>query len=78
MDTLAKIESSGEEADASQIVRLKISVGGIVQGVGFRPFIYRLAHRYGLAGLGSALDPRGLGGGPRREEPSLTKRAGLC
>ncbi len=50
MDRLAKIESSGEEADASQIVRLRISVGGIVQGVGFRPFIYRLAHRYGLAG----------------------------
>jgi hydrogenase maturation protein HypF len=50
MDTLAKIESSGEEADGSQIVRLKISVDGIVQGVGFRPFIYRLAHRYGLAG----------------------------
>ncbi len=29
---------------------LKISVHGIVQGVGFRPFVYRLAHRYGLAG----------------------------
>jgi hydrogenase maturation protein HypF len=29
---------------------LKISVYGIVQGVGFRPFVYRLAHRYGLAG----------------------------
>jgi hydrogenase maturation protein HypF len=31
--------------------RREISVRGIVQGVGFRPFIYALAHRHGLAGL---------------------------
>lgn len=30
--------------------RLKIDVQGIVQGVGFRPFVYRLALRHGLAG----------------------------
>jgi hydrogenase maturation protein HypF len=30
--------------------RLKINVRGIVQGVGFRPYIYRLAHRFGLGG----------------------------
>jgi hypothetical protein len=29
---------------------LRISVHGIVQGVGFRPFVYRLAHRCNLAG----------------------------
>jgi hydrogenase maturation protein HypF len=29
----------------------KISVRGIVQGVGFRPFIYRLAREYGLTGI---------------------------
>jgi hydrogenase maturation protein HypF len=30
--------------------RRRISVSGIVQGVGFRPHVYRLAHRYGLSG----------------------------
>jgi hydrogenase maturation protein HypF len=31
--------------------RREISVRGIVQGVGFRPFIYALAQQYGLTGL---------------------------
>jgi hydrogenase maturation protein HypF len=31
-------------------LRVKLSVTGIVQGVGFRPFIYRIAARNGLAG----------------------------
>src|SRR5215218_438198 len=31
--------------------RREISVRGVVQGVGFRPFIYALARRHGLAGL---------------------------
>ena len=30
--------------------RRAVAVRGIVQGVGFRPFIYSLAHRYGLVG----------------------------
>jgi len=30
--------------------RVKVVVSGVVQGVGFRPFIYRLAHKHRLAG----------------------------
>ncbi len=29
---------------------VRITAGGVVQGVGFRPFIYRLAHRFGYKG----------------------------
>jgi hydrogenase maturation protein HypF len=32
------------------IKRIRGSIHGIVQGVGFRPFIYQLAHRFDLAG----------------------------
>jgi len=32
------------------LIRKAISVRGVVQGVGFRPFVYRLAHEYGLTG----------------------------
>ena len=32
------------------INRIRITIGGIVQGVGFRPFVFRLAERHGVAG----------------------------
>ncbi len=35
---------------ASSIIHYVIKVTGIVQGVGFRPFVYRLAHKYNLRG----------------------------
>ncbi|MBF0467638.1 MAG: carbamoyltransferase HypF [Desulfamplus sp.] len=32
------------------LVALKINISGVVQGVGFRPFLFRLAHKYCLKG----------------------------
>jgi len=50
MDELVNLPLESEEEDGSKQVRLKIKVGGIVQGVGFRPFIYRLAVEHDVAG----------------------------
>ena len=38
-------------AESSSKNRLKITIKGIVQGVGFRPFIYQLATKYKLCGF---------------------------
>ena len=35
---------------SSKKKRVKIDVNGLVQGVGFRPFVYKLAQKYGLSG----------------------------
>lgn len=35
----------------SELIRKNVIVDGVVQGVGFRPFVYRLAERFGLAGM---------------------------
>ncbi len=43
-------ERSGPEPIQSATIRRGLAVRGVVQGVGFRPFIYRIAHEERLAG----------------------------
>ena len=43
--------SSKSKVSDNDQIRFKAEVRGIVQGVGFRPFVYGLARRYGLSGL---------------------------
>ena len=47
MNTVAALP---RREQSSQVTTRKWVVSGIVQGVGFRPFIYRLASAYGLDG----------------------------
>ncbi len=42
--------SAGTAAGAGTAVRTRVRVQGTVQGVGFRPFVYRIAHEEGLVG----------------------------
>jgi hydrogenase maturation protein HypF len=65
---------------------LRLHVAGVVQGVGFRPFVHRLALRYGLAGWvlnsagdvqiqieGTAEDVAGFARALRAEAPPLAR-----
>jgi hydrogenase maturation protein HypF len=58
--------------DAARVRRCTIVIEGLVQGVGFRPFVYRTAVRHGLAGSvrnslqGALIDVEGDDSGLRR------------
>jgi len=42
------VESEAEDRPSE---RWRLDVSGVVQGVGFRPFVWQLAHRHGVAGF---------------------------
>jgi len=60
---------------------VRVQVTGVVQGVGFRPFVYRLAHDLGLAGWvlngerGVEIHAEGPSGALRRFVESITRGA---
>ena len=43
--------SPGEAVAGAERIRVRLAVTGVVQGVGFRPFVYGLAHAGGLTGF---------------------------
>lgn len=47
MPTVSAVTAS----ESTSKVRRRLLVRGVVQGVGFRPYVYQLAHRYGLTGF---------------------------
>lgn len=74
----------GRQSD--ELLRLCIRVFGLVQGVGFRPFVHRLAERMGVSGVvrntlggveieaeGSAAQVSGLLEAIRHESPSIAE-----
>ena len=44
-------DKTRRETEPDQALRRGVLVSGVVQGVGFRPFVYRLASEEGLAGF---------------------------
>jgi hydrogenase maturation protein HypF len=75
-------------SEVVEMERLRLRVRGAVQGVGFRPLVYSLAHRFGFGGFVrndaegvvcevEGLDPRRLVAALRDEAPPLGRIAGI-
>ncbi|MBD3369359.1 carbamoyltransferase HypF [Candidatus Fermentibacteria bacterium] len=45
------VEDNGQDSDTRQRSRLRLTISGVVQGVGFRPHVYRLARSLQLKGF---------------------------
>ena len=80
--TFAPITGNGDmtvaDRSAQETIRTRLRVRGTVQGVGFRPFVYRLAHDEALAGY-VLNDERGVlieVEGPARSVERLLARLG--
>lgn len=47
---MVAIAHTQRAAARGEVTRRRVRIGGVVQGVGFRPFVYRLAQRHAIAG----------------------------
>lgn len=78
------------ETNSSEMTTAEIIVSGVVQGVGFRPFVYRMANKFGIRGtvlndargvvIVAQASPRQLEAfihALRQEHPALAKIASL-
>ncbi|MDZ7373748.1 MAG: carbamoyltransferase HypF [candidate division KSB1 bacterium] len=45
-----RVSGAGARPDGPRVRAVEITISGIVQGVGFRPFVYRLAREHGVRG----------------------------